>query len=280
MNKAPIGIFDSGVGGLSVLKAVRAQHPAEDLIYIADQAHVPYGPRPLAEVRHFAEEITRYLLHRGAKLIVVACNTASAAALHHLRRTFPETPFVGMEPAVKPAAETTGTGVVGVLATPATFQGRLYASVVERFANGVMLLQNTCAGLVEQIEAGNMDSVETAIILERALKPMLAAKIDTVVLGCTHYPFVIPQIEKIVGEGVRVIDPAPAIARQAGRLLDQYDLHTSGEQPGKITLLTSGDEEKFEAFLPYLNLVTYIPEIERITWVNTPSPTLPLAGEG
>ena len=166
---------------------------------------------------------------QGAKLIVVACNTASAAALHHLRQTFPKIPFVGMEPAVKPAAETTETGVVGVLATPATFQGELYASVVERFASGVMLLQNTCAGLVEQIEAGQMDSQETAVILEGALKPMLAAKIDTVVLGCTHYPFVIPQIKQIVGAGVRVIDPAPAVARQVGRLLEQFDLHTPEE---------------------------------------------------
>ena len=261
MSTAPIGIFDSGVGGLSVLKAVREQYPAEDLIYIADQAHVPYGPRPLAEVRHFSEEITRNLLARGAKLIVVACNTASAAALHYLRQTFPEVPFVGMEPAVKPAAETTETGVVGVLATPATFQGRLYASVVERFANGVMLLQNTCAGLVEQIEAGNMDGEETAIILEGALKPMLAAKIDTVVLGCTHYPFVIPQINEIVGEGVRVIDPAPAIARQVGRLLDEYDQHTPEEEPGEITLLTSGDVAVFNTFVKSLNIQALIDTI-------------------
>jgi glutamate racemase len=249
MSRSPIGIFDSGVGGLSVLRAVREQFPHEDMIYLADQAHVPYGPRSLEEVRHFSEEITRFLLGQGAKLIVVACNTASAAALHYLREVLPDVPFVGMEPAVKPAAEHTETGVVGVLATPATFQGELYTSVVERFGNRVMLLQNTCAGLVEQIEAGNLEGKETAIILEGALKPMLAAKIDTVVLGCTHYPFVIPQIKKIVGPEVRVIDPAPAIARQAGRLLEKFGLRNQDEGKGKVSLLTSGEVEKLKDFV-------------------------------
>ena len=131
---SPIGIFDSGVGGLSVLKAVRQELPQETVIYLADQAHVPYGPRPLDEVRQFSHQMTKYLLARGVKLIVVACNAASAAALLDLRRSYPGLPFVGMEPAVKPAAETTRSGRVGVLATPATFQGALYASVIERFA--------------------------------------------------------------------------------------------------------------------------------------------------
>ena len=254
MNPGPIGIFDSGVGGLSVLRAVRALFPNEDILYLADQVHVPYGPRPLAEVRQFSEAITRFLLEQGAKLIVVACNTASAAALHSLRETFPDVPFVGMEPAVKPAAESTETGVVGVLATPATFQGELYASVVERFANSVMLLQNTCAGLVTQIEAGNLDGKETAVILEGAIKPMLAANIDTIVLGCTHYPFVIPLIKMIAGPDVRVIDPAPAIARQVGRLLDKHDLHTPVDRPGHVTLLTTGKVEALADFVGQVEL--------------------------
>jgi glutamate racemase len=248
MTSAPIGIFDSGVGGLSVLRAVRELLPAEDLLYLADQAHVPYGPRPMEEVRSFSNAITEYLLSRGAKMIVVACNTASAAALHHLRQTFPDVPFVGMEPAVKPAAERTETGVVGVLATPATFQGELYASVVERFARGVMLLQNTCAGLVEEIEAGNLDGGETAKILEGAIKPMLAANIDTIVLGCTHYPFVIPLIQSIAGEDVRVIDPAPAIARQVQRLLEQHDLAAPHDRLGVTTLLTTGEISRLQQF--------------------------------
>lgn len=239
----PIGVFDSGVGGLSVLRAIRRELPAEDLLYVADQAHVPYGPRPLLEVRRFAEGITRYLLAQGVKAIVVACNTASAAALHYLRRRFPQVPFVGMEPAVKPAAERTRTGVVGVLATPATFQGQLYASVVERFAQGTALLEHTCPGLVQQIEKGDLEGPQTRAILEDALRPMLAQGMDTVVLGCTHYPFVIPLIEAIVGPEVRVIDPAPAVARQTRRVLAQrHALRPADHGPGRVTLLTTGTD--------------------------------------
>ena len=171
---APLGIFDSGVGGLSVLRAIREQMPHENLLYFADQGHVPYGSRSLEEVRHFSEAITYFLLGRGAKLIVVACNTASAASLHFLRKTFPDIPFVGMEPAIKPAAEHTNSGVVGVLATPATFQGKLYASVVERFAKDVDVLQDTCQGLVEEIERGALEADSTRKNLVAALRPMLA----------------------------------------------------------------------------------------------------------
>lgn len=251
-SQAPIGVFDSGVGGLSVLKAVRQLLPDEPVIYLADQAHVPYGPRLLNEVRAFSEAITRYLLSRGAKLIVVACNAASAAALYHLRQTFPQTSFVGMEPAVKPAAELTRSGVVGILATPATFQGALYASVVERFAKGVTILQDTCPGLVRQIEDGNLNTPETRRILEKALAPMLAQGIDTVVLGCTHYPFVIPLIQDITGPQVRVIDPAPAIARQANRLLQANHLEHPSVGNASLAIYTSGDPERLRGMLPSL----------------------------
>ncbi len=252
---APIGVFDSGVGGLSVLRFIRRQLPAVPIIFLADQAHVPYGPRSLEQVRLFSEAITRYLLGRGCKLIVVACNAASAAALQVLRRKFPGTPFVGMEPAVKPAAETTRTGVVGVLATPATFQGALYASVVERFANGVKLLPHTCPGLVAQIEAGLLDAPRTRLILEEALKPMLAQGIDTVVLGCTHYPFVIPLIQQIVGPDVRVIDPAPAVARQVGRLLEAHGLSAGAgnlNSRGRVEFFTTGEADGMQFLLPRL----------------------------
>jgi glutamate racemase len=255
--QAPIGIFDSGVGGLSVLKAIRQQLPNEKIIFIADQDHVPYGPRPLEEVRAYSEAITRFLLREGAKLIVVACNTASAAALIWLRQTFPEIPFVGMEPALKPAAETTQSGVVGVLATPATFQGALYASVVERFAQGVNVMQDTCPGLVAQIEAGRLVGTESRAILEAALQPMLAKSIDTVVLGCTHYPFVIPLIEEIVGPGVRVIDPAPAVARQTGRVLERrgisnHELEIGLDTKPKLIYYTTGQPERLSQLLPIL----------------------------
>jgi glutamate racemase len=263
---APIGIFDSGVGGISVMRAIREAWPGEDIIYVADQAHVPYGPRSLEEVRAFSEAITGYLLEQGCKLIVVACNTASAAALYYLRRAFPGIPFVGMEPAVKPAAEHTQTGVVGVLATMATFQGALYASVIERFANHVTVLQDTCPGLVGKIEAGHLDTPETDIILKSALGPMLAQGIDTVVLGCTHYPFVIPSIQKIVGPHVRVIDPAPAIARQVGRVLESHNLTAGEGRMGKLRLLTSSDPSRLEKVLPML--IRGTSPVEALGWLN------------
>lgn len=260
----PIGIFDSGVGGLSVLRELQRPLPDESLIYLADQAHVPYGIRSLEEVRAYSERITRYLLSLGAKLIVVACNTASAAALHYLRQTFPGVPFVGMEPAVKPAAEHTQSGVVGVLATPATFQGELYASVVERFANGVRVLQHTCPGLVAQIEDGQLDTPETRAILVEALTPMLAQGIDTVVLGCTHYPFVIPQIQEIAGPGVRVIDPAPAIARQVRRLLENNALLNPEGIQETTRFFTTGAPNNLQTMLVFL--LDYNTSVEALFW--------------
>jgi glutamate racemase len=260
----PIGIFDSGVGGLSVLRAMRALLPAENVIFFGDQGHVPYGPRPLEQVRAFSEGITRFLLDEGAKLIVVACNTASAAALTYLRQNFPDVKFVGMEPAVKPAAETTRTGVVGVLATPATFQGALYASVVERFANGVQLMQDTCPGLVQEIEKGNLDGDATRAILESALRPMLDRGIDTVVLGCTHYPFVIPLIERIVGESVRVIDPAPSVARQVERLLEAGGTRNLSTSRGRVQVYTSGDAGEVQSLLP--KLLGESGKVARLVW--------------
>jgi glutamate racemase len=251
-SSSPIGIFDSGVGGISVLRAIRGQMPEESVIYFGDQGHIPYGPRPMQQIRGFSEAITHFLLEQDAKIVVVACNTASAAALKHLREKFIDIQFVGMEPAVKPAAEHTHTGKVGVLATPATFQGALYASVVERFANGVELFQNTCPGLVQEIEHGNLGGVTTRQILADALLPMLEKDIDTVVLGCTHYPFVIPLIQQIVGEGVRVIDPAPAVARQTGRLLEAKGLRINSGAKGDVKFYTSGNPDALKPLLPML----------------------------
>ena len=262
----PIGVFDSGVGGLSVLRAMRELMPEEPVVYFGDQGHVPYGPRSLEQVRDFSEAVTRFLLNKNAKLIVVACNTASAAALHYLRDKFPEVSFVGMEPAVKPAAEYTRSGAVGVLATPATFQGALYASVLERFANGVQVLQDTCPGLVSEIEQGNLDGETTHAILENSLRPMLDQGIDTVVLGCTHYPFVIPLIEQIVGENVRVIDPAPAVAKQAKRLLAAGGMKNPAGDRAQVQFYTSGDVASFISLLP--KLLGEDGPVESVSWLD------------
>jgi glutamate racemase len=261
---SPIGVFDSGVGGLSVIRSICQQMPSEDVIFFADQEHVPYGLRPLAEVKAFSVSITQFLLELRAKVVVVACNTASAAALHHLRKVFPDTPFVGMEPAIKPAAETTRTWVVGVLATPATFQGALYASVVERFANQVTLVQDTCPGLVQQIEKGELDAFETRRILESALIPMLKQGIDTVVLGCTHYPFVIPLIHRIVGADVRVIDPAPAVARQTAHVLEKTGKLCEGPDHGWLKIYTSGNLFRLQNLLP--NLIDESAVVQAAHW--------------
>jgi len=267
-NQSPIGVFDSGVGGLSVLQALRAELPEESLIYFADQAHVPYGSRPLAQVREYSEAITRFLLAQHAKLIVIACNTASAAALQYLRARFPDLPFVGMEPAVKPAATNSGSRIVGVLATPTTFQGQLYASVVERFAQDVILLQHTCPGLVGQIEKGDLDGGDTKAILQEALLPMLDRGVDTIVLGCTHYPFVIPLIQEICGPAVSVIDPAPAVARQARRVLTQMDLLSQRGKKQPV-FYTTGERQNFSNLLK--KITTINATIHSLRWVNDTS---------
>jgi glutamate racemase len=248
----PIGVFDSGVGGLSVLRAIRDLLPNEHVLYLADQAHIPYGPRQKSYIRDFSFGITDFLLAQGAKLIVVACNTASAAALHDLRERYPEVPFVGMEPAVKPAAAVTHTGRVGVLATPTTFAGDLYTSLVDRFARGIEIYQSTCPGLVEEIERGELENPAIHMILEDALTPMLAEGVDTVVLGCTHYPFVIPVIQSITGPEVCTIDPAPAIARQTQRLLSEHAWLNPAEMGGELEFFTSGPTAALQGLLPRL----------------------------
>lgn len=235
-----------------MLREVRRLLPGEDLVYFADQANVPYGHRPLKQVRHFSEEITRFLAARGAKAVVVACNTASGAALYHLREVFPAVPFVGLEPAVKPAAQRSRAKVIGVIATEGTFQGELFSRVVERFAGDVRVLTAACPGLVELIEAGAVDSPATRSLLERCLAPLLAEGIDSLVLGCTHYPFARAAIESIAGPRVCVVDPAPAVALQVERVLAERRLLGHQEQPGRVAYWTSGEPAQLRRALAAL----------------------------
>lgn len=245
----PVGVLDSGVGGLSILREIRRQLPAENILYAADQGHVPYGPRSIEEVRAFTVGLARFLMDGGAKLIVVACNTASAAALHPLRDLFPAIPFVGMEPAVKPAARDTQTGIIGVIATKATFQSELYASVVGRFAQDVRVETAACPDFVLLAEAGDTGSPAARAAVRRCLSPLIAAGIDQLVLGCTHFPFLIKTIQAEVGPGVTIVDPSPAVARQTGRVLDSRDLRNGGITPGHVTYGTSGDPAAFRQTL-------------------------------
>jgi glutamate racemase len=241
VNDAPIGIFDSGVGGLSVWREIARALPDESTIYVADQAHLPYGARPAEEVRAFAEAITARLLEQGCKAIVVACNTASAAALKALRERHPDVVFVGMEPAVKPAALHSRSKVVGVMATAGTLQGRMFALAVERFAAGLTLVNQPCQGLVERIEGGELETRATEALLRELLAPMLKAGADTIVLACTHYPFVQPLIRRIAGDGVHIIDPAPAVTRHLARVLDERGLRAAAGTAPTRRFFTSGE---------------------------------------
>lgn len=257
MGMAPgIGIFDSGIGGLTVASAIRQALPRERLLYFGDNAHVPYGERTAAEILEFSTAITEALLAKGCGAIVIACNTASSAALGPLRAKFPHVPFVGMEPAVKPAVEHTRTGVVGVLATRATVESKALADVVERFAHGVEVLQQACTGLAQRIDAGQFEGPELKALLRGWIEPMLARNIDALVLGCTHYPLVRPSIEKIAGPGVRVIEPSAAIARRLAQLLEQHGLKAPESAEGSLQCWTSGEPEGFTTVLQHLSLET------------------------
>ena len=206
-----IAVFDSGIGGTGVLAEIRTRIPWANLVYVADRAYGPYGERSLDEVRSRTTLLAEYLRSAGVEMIVVACNSASAAALHHLREAMPDLPFVGMEPAVKPAAERTRSGVIGVLATGATFQGTLFRDLVGRHGSEVTIVEQACPGLAAAIESGG----DVDALLEQFLPPVLDQGADVIVLGCTHYPHVADRILERVGPGVELIDPAPAVARRA-----------------------------------------------------------------
>lgn len=259
-----VGVLDSGVGGLSVLRRLRALLPAEHFLYFADQAHIPYGPRDPVEVRGFTAGITRFLLRRGAKLIVVACNTASAAALDYLRATFPDVPFVGMEPAVKPAAQSTRSGRVGVLATPSTLNSHRYAGLMARYAGRIQVYEDPCAGLVQLIEAGALAAPEARRLLQRAVEPMLRAGVDTLVLGCTHYPFIRPLLTEIAGENVAIIDPAPAVARHTRNVLQNLDLVAPAQGEGSLRCFSSGEARQLDAMMALL--LGYSCATEQVHW--------------
>ncbi len=222
-----IGIFDSGIGGLTVAKEIRQLLLSQPLLYIADNARAPYGGREAEEILSFSQAITHRLVTAGASLIVIACNTATSVAIDQLRLEYPQLPFVGMEPAVKPAAEQTINGRIGVMATQLTLRSERYHALLDRFAQEAQVYSDPCLGLVPMIEAGDYQSPALLSRLEAILQPMLAAGVDTVALGCTHYPLITQQIEAICGPRVKIINPAPAAARQVYRLLPETEKPTS-----------------------------------------------------
>lgn len=248
---APIGVFDSGVGGLSVLRQIRALLPFENLFYVADSGHAPYGPRPAHYIEARSKLIADFLVAQGVKALVVACNTATAAAIHVLRQDY-SLPVVGIEPAVKPAVAATRSGVIGVLATHGTLKSPRFAGLVERFGSGARVMVQPCPGLVERVEAGDLAGLETRALLESFVRPLLAEGADTLVLGCTHYPFLSDLVRELAGPAVAVVEPGAAVSRQLVRRLKEHALLRQGEVAGVERFWTSGDPAQLAAILPCL----------------------------
>lgn len=248
---APVGVMDSGVGGLSVLAEIRRLLPHESLLYVADCGHVPYGEKSPDYIRERCRRIAEFFHARGAKAMVLACNTATVAAVADLRERYPDWPLVGMEPAVKPAAAATRSGVVGVLATTGTLQSAKFAALLDRFANDVQVVTQPCPGLVELIEAGDLNSPLLRQMLLGYVQPLLAAGCDTLILGCTHYPFLRPLLADMVPAEVAIIDTGAAVARQLQRLLLARDLLADGPAR-EAEFCSSGDTQHLQKILPLL----------------------------
>ena len=252
-----IGVFDSSVGGLSVLHHIRHHLPHAHLIYIADSAHVPYGDKSSAFIEQRSHTLARFLIDQGAHAIVVACNTATAATISTLRKNF-TLPIIGMEPAVKPAVAATRSGVVGVLATTGTLESARFAALLERYAGEVNIVTQSCPGLVEQVEQGDLNGPQTRELIERYTAHLLARGADTLILGCTHYPFLAPLIRKMVGANITLVDTGEAVARQLQyRMQSELPAHVNPVRPEPVeghgtTFFTSGDSVEAARILSVL----------------------------
>ena len=251
MKEAPIGFFDSGLGGLTVRREVMRLLPLEHTVYLADSARAPYGEKTAGEILELSLRNTRWLLQQGCKAVVVACNTATTNAIAALREEF-QVPFVGIEPAIKPAALKSKTGKVGVLATRGTLGSSLFASTSRLYASGIQVLEQEGKGLVRIIESGKLKEPATLELLESLLEPMLEAGIDHLVLGCTHYPLLIPQLREILPDRVRILDPGPAVARQTREVLRSRGLLREGEEPARHRVFTTGDPALANQMLRWL----------------------------
>ncbi|MFZ0491302.1 MAG: glutamate racemase [Salegentibacter sp.] len=219
----PIGIFDSGVGGTSIWKEIHQLLPAEKTIYLADSKNAPYGKKPIPEIIRLSRKNTERLLEMGCKTVVVACNTATTNAISELRASY-DVPFIGIEPAIKPAALNSKTEAIGILATKGTLTSALFTRTSELYAQNISVIEVEGNGLVELIESGKKDAPETQFLLERLLEPMLLEKIDYLVLGCSHYPYLVPLLKKILPADVQIIDSGEAVARQTKMVLMQRNL--------------------------------------------------------
>ena len=234
----PIGVFDSGVGGLSVLREIRKQLPHENLLYVADSAHAPYGDKTKEYILERSTAIVDFFLTHQVKAVVVACNTATGAAVKEIRPTIAQT-IIAMEPAVKPASERTKTGVIGVMATSRTLASNNFQILFARFADQVKIISQPCPGLVEHIEHGDLSSDEIRFLIVQYVRPLLAQNVDIIVLGCTHYPFLAPLIQDIVGPSIAVIDSGAAIARELRSRLERAETLTDQRHHGSVQFWSS-----------------------------------------
>jgi len=234
----PIGIFDSGVGGLSVLQHIHQLLPFDNLLYVADSAHAPYGCKAETYIEQRSRVITEHLLAQGAKTIVIACNTATASIIEKFRQQY-GIPFIGVEPGIKPAMAITNNNNIGVMATAGTLSSERYNELSQRFTGPVNLYNQSCPGLADQVEAGLIDAPETIQLLERYLSLLLAKQVDTIVLGCTHYSFLKKQIRKMISDSIHLVDTSRAIAEQLERVLEQEALKKKSGS-GSITYFTTG----------------------------------------
>ncbi|QZD70337.1 MULTISPECIES: glutamate racemase [unclassified Pseudomonas] len=262
MREAPIAVFDSGVGGVSVLAEIQHLLPNESLLYLGDCGHIPYGEKTPEFIRQRCSVMAGFFREQGAKALVIACNTATVAGVADLRRDFPDWPIVGMEPAVKPAAAATRSGVVGVLATTGTLQSAKFAALLDRFATDVRVITQPCPGLVERIESGDLHSAELRALLKHYVDPLLANGCDTIILGCTHYPFLKPMLKSMIPESISLIDTGAAVARQLQRLLAERDLLAEG--PNRpVRFWTSADPASLRKTLVLLDQV--VGDVKRFT---------------
>ena len=238
MSNYPIGIFDSGVGGTSIWKKIHSLLPHENTIYLADSKHAPYGEKSKGKIIELSKKNTEYLLNKNCKLIVVACNTATTNAIKILREKY-DVPFIGIEPAIKPAALKTKTKVIGILATKGTLSSKLFHNTANLFTNGIDVIEQVGEGIVPLIEKGKLNSFEMKVLLERYLKPMIDANIDHLVLGCTHYPYLIPQLLEILPKQVKIIDSGEAVARQTKIIVQKYSISNNQEAKSNIAFYTN-----------------------------------------
>ena len=228
MTQRPIGLFDSGIGGTSIWKEVIKLLPYEHTIYLADSKNAPYGQKSTDEIISLSIKNTELLISKGCKLIIVACNTATTNTIAYLRRNY-DIPFIGIEPAIKPAALYSKTGAIGILATKGTLTSKLFEKTADEYTRNITTIEQDGEGLVSLIEEGKLNSTELYSLLSNYLKPMLNFNIDHLVLGCSHYPFLIPQIQNIIGENVQIIDSGEAVANQTKAVLKKHDLLTKSD---------------------------------------------------